>query len=75
MQLEFMGGNKAPKAGGRFEHRFAKSEFQGNFEENSPTNDSTLFSFFLFLASEKYVDYFHLFAFCDGFQTGLESQG
>ena len=30
---------------------------------------------YLFLASEKYVDYFHLFAFCDGFQTGLESQG
>ena len=31
---------------------------------------------YLFLASEKYVDYFHLFGFCDVvFQTGLESQG
>ena len=38
---EFMGGNKARKR--RFEHRFAKSEFQAIFPNVKSPNEATLF--------------------------------
>ena len=64
-----MGGNKARKR--RFEHRFAKSEFQAIFPNVKSPNEATLFvGLCMYLRKnrrrlgEKYVDDFHLFAFC-----------
>ena len=75
MQLEFMGGNKASEDG--LNTGLPKVNFKAILKKTHQQMIPLYFpSFFFFLASEKYVDYFHLFGFCDVvFQTGLESQG
>ena len=69
-----MGGNKASEDG--LNTGLPKVNFKAILKKTHQQMIPLYFPSLAFLASEKYVDYFHFFGFCDVvFQTGLESQG